>query len=47
MSQPVTGWFLEWPEDGRPYQGWPFTKEDPDPHHPEFKYLHEVGRDML
>ncbi|EDQ84310.1 uncharacterized protein MONBRDRAFT_34748 [Monosiga brevicollis MX1] len=35
-------WFLEWPDDGRPYRGWPFTKEDPDPLHPEFEYLHDV-----
>jgi hypothetical protein len=38
----MTGWFLEWPEDGRPYRGWPFTKEEPDPYHPEFEYLHDV-----
>ncbi|EDQ84315.1 uncharacterized protein MONBRDRAFT_34752 [Monosiga brevicollis MX1] len=42
ISVTMLGWFLEWPDDGRPYRGWPFTKEDPDPLHPEFEYLHDV-----
>lgn len=42
ISVTVLGWFLEFPEDGRPYRGWPFTREDPDPLHPEFTHLHDV-----
>lgn len=42
ISVTVLGYFLEWPDDGRPYRGWPFQKEDPDPLHPEFEYLHDV-----
>eukprot|EP01147_Barroeca_monosierra_P000859 gene860-4131_t len=42
ISVTMLGWFLDFPSNGRPYRGWPFTKEDPDPLHPEFTHLHDV-----
>ena len=46
ISVTMLGWRLEWPTDGRPYRGWPFTKEDPDPFHPEWEYLHDLYRSV-
>lgn len=46
ISLTMLGWRLEWPTDGRPYRGWPFTKEDPDPFHPEWAYLHDLYRSV-
>lgn len=46
ISVTFLGWHLEWPKDGRPYRGWPFTKEDPDPFHPEWEYLHDLYRSV-
>ncbi|EGD73393.1 glutathione S-transferase domain-containing protein [Salpingoeca rosetta] len=45
ISVTVLDWFLDFGNgDDRPYRGWPFRKEDPDPLHPEFTHLHDVYR---
>eukprot|EP00043_Microstomoeca_roanoka_P000349 m.27523 g.27523 ORF g.27523 m.27523 type:complete len:388 (+) comp10263_c0_seq2:79-1242(+) len=43
ISVTVLGWFVNFSED-QPYRGWPFSENDPDPLHPDFKYLHDVYR---